>query len=168
MTKAFLLTAKKLFLTVTLITLIAGAGCTKKVKEDESSVPNSAAADENKMGDSDNGTAMGLQTVHFPYDSSTLDSEGKKVLKQNASIMKDHKSLKVQIEGHCDQRGGIQYNIALGEKRANAAKKFLQDEGIATDRISVISFGKEKPIEGAETESAYAKNRRDNFVITEK
>ncbi|MBU6153893.1 MAG: OmpA family protein, partial [Bdellovibrionales bacterium] len=72
----------------------------------------------------------------------------------------------IQVEGHCDQRGGIQYNIALGEKRSNAVKKFLTGQGIAGDRISVISFGKEKPVDSAETEAAYAKNRRGNFVVT--
>lgn len=159
---------RRLVIAAALITLVAGSGCAKKTKEDESSVPNAASADENKMGDSDSGNAMGLQTVHFPYDSSTLDSDGKKTVKANAGIMKDHSGLKIQIEGHCDQRGGIQYNIALGEKRANAVKKFLEDEGINGDRITTISFGKEKPVDPAETEAAYAKNRRANFVITAK
>ena len=118
------------------------------------------------MGVSDSGNAMGLQTVHFPYDSFTLDSEGKSVLKSNAEILKSKSSLKIQVEGHCDQRGGIQYNIALGEKRANAAKKYLADIGIKGERVTVVSFGKEKPIDSAETEEAYAKNRRDNFVVT--
>ena len=155
-------------LTSTLIALIAASGCTKKTKEDEGSIPNAAAADENHMGDSDAGSAMGLQTVHYPYDSSTLDSDGKKTLQANAAILKSHASLKIQVEGHCDQRGGIQYNIALGEKRANSAKKFLEDQGIKEDRITTISFGKEKPVDSAETEDAYTKNRRANFVITSK
>jgi peptidoglycan-associated lipoprotein len=80
--------------------------------------------------------------------------------------MKDNPSLKIQVEGHCDQRGGIQYNIALGEKRSNAVQKFLTGQGIAKDRISVISFGKEKPVDPSENEAAYAKNRRGNFVVT--
>jgi peptidoglycan-associated lipoprotein len=160
---------RRLIIATTLLTLILGAGCaSKKTKEDEGAVPNAASADENHLGDSDTGNAMGLQTVHYPYDSSTLDSEGKKVLKSNTEIMKSHASLKVQIEGHCDQRGGIQYNIALGEKRANAAMKYMEDEGISADRLAVISFGKEKPVDPAETETAYGKNRRANFVITSK
>jgi peptidoglycan-associated lipoprotein len=157
---------QRLILTAAVLVLVAGPGCSKKTKEDENSVPNAAAADENQMGDSDSGKAMGLQTVHFPYDSSTLDSEGKSVLKANAEILKSKSSLKIQVEGHCDQRGGIQYNIALGEKRANAAKKYLSDLGVSGERVTVVSFGKEKPIDSAETEEAYAKNRRDNFVVT--
>jgi peptidoglycan-associated lipoprotein len=157
---------QRLIFTAAVLVLVAGPGCSKKTKEDESSVPNAAAADENQMGDSDSGKAMGLQTVHFPYDSSTLDSEGKSVLKGNAEILKSKSSLKIQVEGHCDQRGGIQYNIALGEKRANAAKKYLSDIGVKGERVTVVSFGKEKPIDSAETEEAYAKNRRDNFVVT--
>jgi peptidoglycan-associated lipoprotein len=159
---------RRLFLTVAVLAVF-GAGCSgKKSKEEESSVPNAAMADENSAGDSDNGKAMGLQTVHFPYDSSVLDSEGKSTLKANAGVMKDHGSVKIQIEGHCDRHGGIQYNIALGEKRANSAKKFLADQGVNAERVSTVSFGKEKPVDPAETEEADAKNRRANFVITSK
>jgi len=144
---------------------LAVSACSKKPKTDESSLPSAANADENG-GDSDHGKAMGLQTIHFGYDAYTLDSEAKTTLKANAQIMKDKASLKIQVEGHCDQRGGIQYNVALGEKRANSVKKFMETEGVAADRISVISFGKEKPIDNGTTEDSFAKNRRANFVIT--
>jgi peptidoglycan-associated lipoprotein len=153
---------------LTIAGALAAAGCGgKEVKKDEGNVPNAAQADE-ASGDSDSGKAMGLQTVHFPYDAFTLDSEAKSLLKANADILKEHGNVKVQIEGHCDQRGGIQYNIALGEKRANAAKKYLEGLGITDDRITTISFGKERPIDQGTTEEAYAKNRRANFVITSK
>lgn len=145
--------------------LMTAAGCAKKPKPEESAVPTAAAADE-ATGDSDSGKAMGLQTIHFPYDSFVLDQEAKNALKANAGILKDKASAKIQIEGHCDQRGGIQYNIALGEKRANSVKKYLEDMGIAGDRITTISFGKERPLDQGTTEEAYAKNRRANFVIT--
>jgi len=159
---------RRLLLTVAVLAVFA-AGCAgNKPKSEESSVPNAAMADENSGGDSDSGKAMGLQTVHFPYDSSVLDSEGKGALKNNGDIMKAHSATKIQIEGHCDRHGGIQYNIALGEKRANSAKKFLVDQGVTADRISTVSFGKEKPVDAAETEEADAKNRRANFVITSK
>ena len=117
-------------------------------------------------GDSDTGKAMGLQTIHFPYDSFLLDGEEKELLKANADILKSKTELKIQIEGHCDQRGGIQYNLALGEKRANSTKAFLTDLGIPSNRITVISFGKEKLIDPGTSEEAYARNRRANFVIT--
>ena len=146
---------------------ITGCSSNKPKPEEGGGVPSAPSADENTtLGDSDSGKAMGLQTVHFPYDAFTLDPANKSILEANASILKEKPNLKVQIEGHCDQRGGIQYNIALGEKRANAARKFLEDLGIAGDRMTVISFGKERPIDSGTSEEAYAKNRRDNFVIT--
>jgi peptidoglycan-associated lipoprotein len=164
---------RKLPLLISVAMVLAVMGCSsaqKKEKEkvdDGGGVPTAPAADENTpLGDSDSSKAMGLQTVHFPYDSFILDEQAKSVLASNASIMKEKTSLRIQIEGHCDQRGGIQYNIALGEKRANVAKRYLEDLGIVSDRITIISFGKEKPIDLGTSEEAYAKNRRDNFVIT--
>lgn len=150
-------------------------GCSKKKAEDEQAVPNSAAAaptagaaSNDASGDSDTNKAMGLKTVHFAYDSFALSGEEKEVLKNNGEILKTNTSLKIQIEGHCDARGGIQYNIALGEKRANATKKFLEDLGIQGDRVTTISFGKERLLDTGSTEEAHAKNRRANFVITSK
>jgi len=140
--------------------------CSKQAQPDESAAPTAPSADENTLGDSDSGKAMGLQTVRFPYDSFVLDSDAKSTIKANADILKDKSSVKIQVEGHCDQRGGIQYNIALGEKRANATRKYLMDLGINGDRITTISYGKERPIDSGTSEDAYAKNRRANFVIT--
>jgi peptidoglycan-associated lipoprotein len=150
---------------VLLASTLAISACSKKPAQEEASLPSAANADET-MGDSDSGKAMGLQTIYFGYDAYTLSAEAKGILKANAQIMKDKPSVKIQVEGHCDQRGGIQYNIALGEKRSNSVKKFLAEQGVAKDRISVISFGKEKPVDSAENEQAYAKNRRANFVVT--
>jgi peptidoglycan-associated lipoprotein len=127
-----------------------------------------SGADENTLGDSDSGKAMGLKTIYFPYDSSDLDAEGKEILKSNAEILKAKSSLKIQVEGHCDQRGGIQYNVALGEKRANSVKGYLKTLGVAADRIAIISYGKEKPIDSSLTDAAYSKNRRANFAVTSK
>ncbi len=158
----------RLVLILGITTVVFASGCSSsKKKADDGGVPTAPAADENTvMGDSDSGRAMGLQTVHFPYDSFILDEEAKGVLQSNASILKEKQNLKVQIEGHCDQRGGIQYNIALGEKRANATRKYIEDLGVAGDRLTVISFGKEKPVDSSSSEEAYARNRRANFVIT--
>jgi len=156
----------KKLLMLTLAATLAMTACSKKHNADEGNLPTAANADENTMGDSDNGQAMGLQTIHFGYDTYTLDTEAKGILTSNVQILKDKTSVQIQIEGHCDQRGGIQYNIALGEKRANSVKKFLVDQGISADRITVISFGKEKPLDNGMSEEAYAKNRRANFVIT--
>jgi peptidoglycan-associated lipoprotein len=145
---------------------LSASACSKKTKTEDSSVPNAASADENSSGDSDSGRAMGLKSVNFAYDAFVLTSEAKSTLKSNADILKGNGGVKIQVEGHCDQHGGIQYNIALGEKRANAVKKYLQDLGVAGDRITTISFGKERPLDTANTPAADAKNRRANFVIT--
>jgi peptidoglycan-associated lipoprotein len=160
---------RRLSLVLVLSAAFVLAGCPKAQKKDETpQVNNAAVSDENMLGDSDSGKAMGLQTIHFPFDSFDMDSTAKSTASANADILKAKPSVKVQIEGHCDERGGIQYNIALGEKRANAVKKYLEDLGVAGDRISTISYGKEKPIDPGHTEEAWAKNRRANFSITSK
>ncbi len=143
---------------------LALSACSKGKKGDELS--SAADADVNAMGDSDSGKAMGLQTIHFAYDAYTLNDENKATLKSDVQILKDKPSLKVQIEGHCDVRGGIQYNIALGEKRANSVKKFLTSQGIDASRVTTISYGKEKPVDQGSSDDANAKNRRANFAIT--
>jgi peptidoglycan-associated lipoprotein len=147
---------------------LVGACSSNQPKPDEGSVPTAVNADENLSGDSDSGKAMGLQTVHFAYDSQALDSAAKDTLKANAEILKANMNVKIQIEGHCDQSGGIQYNIALGERRANSTKKYMVDQGVASDRITTISFGKERPADPGSSDEAHAKNRRANFVITSK
>jgi peptidoglycan-associated lipoprotein len=163
--------SRRLFLALALITTLVGAGCAGKKTAPETGTDNAQAAPsevDNLGQDSDHGGAAGLQTVHFPYDSFVLDSGAKSTLKSNADTLKAKNSLKIQVEGHCDQRGGIQYNIALGEKRANAVRKYLMDLGVGGDRITTISFGKERPVDPGTTEDAYAKNRRANFVVTSK
>lgn len=162
-------------ITFILMLALAAASCTKKEKTDagaETGSGDSAISNTNMdadMADSDSGKAAGLQTVHYAYDSSTLDNDAKKTLDENARILKEKPNLKVQIEGHCDERGGIQYNIALGERRANAAKNYIIEKGgVDAGRLSIISYGKEKPIDSGHTEEAFSKNRRSNFRITEK
>jgi len=152
-----------------IFTLVLGvASCSKKTKPDDLSAPTTDADQAGGFGDSDSGGAMGLQTVHFPFDSFVLDDTAKKTLRGNAQTLKDHSALKIQVEGHCDQRGGIQYNIALGERRANAIRDSLKKQGIAGDRITTISYGKERILDMNMTEEAFGKNRRGNFVITAK
>lgn len=142
----------------------------KPTPEDDSSKSNVAAATEtaldNTLGDSDSGKAMGLQTVHFAFDSFALDDATKSTLKANADILKSNEKMKIQVEGHTDARGGIQYNIALGEKRANSVKSYLSGLGIGGDRITIVSFGKERPLDPGTSEEAYNKNRRANFAVT--
>lgn len=161
------------FAALTFSIFLGLASCKSAKKMDETEVPGGGttemtAGDENAMGDSDSGKAMGMQTVYFKYDSFEIDTEGKAALATNTEILKTHPTLKIQIEGHCDQRGGIQYNIALGEKRANAVRDAIKKVGIAGERVATISYGKERLVDPAMTESAFAKNRRANFAITSK
>lgn len=162
---------------ITLSLALAISSCkSAKTTDDLTEIPDGSGTtstelntgDDNVMGDSDSGKAMGLQTVYFPYDSSNIEGASLATVKGNAEILKAHPTAKIQIEGHCDQRGGIQYNIALGERRANAIREAMKKEGIAGDRITTISYGKERIIDMNMTEEAYSKNRRGNFVITAK
>ncbi|MBT0663600.1 peptidoglycan-associated lipoprotein Pal [Geobacter pelophilus] len=109
-----------------------------------------------------------LEKIYFDFDSANLSQEARDILAKNAELMKNEKAIKVQIEGNCDERGSEEYNLALGEKRAKAAEKYLVTMGVAADRISTISYGKEKPADTGHDGAAWAKNRRDEFVITSK
>lgn len=119
-------------------------------------------------GSSDSGTAGGLQTVYFDLDSSTLDGSDKKAMASNAKFLKTNKSVDIQVEGHCDERGGRQYNLALGERRAKAVRDHLVALGVEAKRITTISYGNERPADEGHDESAWSKNRRANFVVTAK
>jgi peptidoglycan-associated lipoprotein len=108
-----------------------------------------------------------LDKVFFDFDSSTLTPQAREVLAKDAERLKTANA-KVRIEGNCDELGSDDYNLALGEKRAKAALKYLQTMGIDPARISTISYGKEKPADPGHDEAARARNRRDEFVITSK
>ena len=109
--------------------------------------------------------ATGLQRIHFAFDQFTLSEEARAILDQNAQYMKANSSANVVIEGHCDERGSDEYNLALGESRALAARNYLNSLGISGSRISVISYGEEKPLDQAANEEAWAMNRRAEFKV---
>lgn len=107
-----------------------------------------------------------LEKVYFNFDSSDLSKSSRDVLSHDAEILlKEQKNAKVRIEGNCDERGSAEYNLALGERRAKAAAKYLATLGVPPERLTTISYGKEKPAVQGSDESAWAKNRRDEFVI---
>ena len=106
-----------------------------------------------------------LKTAFFDYDKSELRSDTRKVLQENASMLQAYPGVTVLIEGHCDERGTIEYNLALGDRRARAVKDYLVDLGVLPERLSTISYGKERPVDPRQNEQAYAKNRRAEFVI---
>lgn len=113
---------------------------------------------------SDSGKIDGLVTVNFEYDKSALTADAKKKLQGNADWIKKNANVKVQVEGHCDNRGTIEYNLALGERRANSVKSYLVSLGVPAERLTTISYGEEKPVMSGESDEAHSKNRRANFV----
>jgi peptidoglycan-associated lipoprotein len=109
-----------------------------------------------------------LKPVYFELDSSELSAANQKALDDNAALLKRYPSWAVTVEGHCDERGTAEYNLALGERRAIAARAYLVSLGIAADRLRTVSYGKEFPFDPGHDETAFAKNRRAHFVITSK
>lgn len=105
-----------------------------------------------------------LQRIHFDFDRSFIKSEYEPVLKGNADWMRSNSNTNVTIEGHCDERGSIEYNIALGDRRANSAKSYMMNLGITASRLSTISYGEERPLCTQHNESCWWQNRRDEFV----
>lgn len=105
-----------------------------------------------------------LQDAFFDFDDFSLRSDAKAVLDTDAKYMEQNAGASIVIEGHCDERGSVEYNLALGEKRARAAKDYLVSYGIAASRMSTISYGKERPFDPGHNEEAWAKNRRAHFV----
>jgi peptidoglycan-associated lipoprotein len=109
-----------------------------------------------------------FQPLFFPLDSFEVDGTGQQVLQANAAILKKYPTWIITIEGHCDERGTAEYNLALGEKRALAAKTYLVSLGVPADRLRTVSYGKEFPFDPGHDESAWSKNRRAHFVVTSK
>ncbi len=105
----------------------------------------------------------GMERISFDFDQFTLSAEARRILGDNAKYLKANSATKVVIEGHCDERGSDEYNLALGESRALAAKNYLVSMGISAKRLSVISYGEEKPMNKGANETAYAQNRRAEF-----
>ena len=109
-----------------------------------------------------------LKPIHFDFDKYDIRPADTEILKGNSAFLKKFPNVKIQIEGHCDERGTNEYNLALGERRANSTKKYITSLGITADRVSTISYGEEKPMDPGHNEEAWTKNRRANFLITAK
>jgi peptidoglycan-associated lipoprotein len=106
-----------------------------------------------------------LKDIHFNFDQYDLDSNSKKVLEANASFLKSNPDMRVEIQGHCDERGTNNYNIALGERRANSTKKYLVAQGVDSSRVNIISYGEEKPFCSDSNENCWFQNRRAHFMV---
>ncbi|MBC7421719.1 MAG: OmpA family protein [Bdellovibrio sp.] len=170
---------KKIALAIVVLSLAAGCSSWRKKGTDANSGGSNITSETTGGGGSekvdaspmnfsatgsDSGSIEGLQTVHFDYDKSTLPAVEKEKLNGNVAWLKKNPSSKMLIEGHCDQRGSTEYNLSLGERRANAVKQMIVKMGISDSRVSTVSFGKEKLLANGESESDMAQNRRANFV----
>ena len=106
------------------------------------------------------------QDVYFDFDKYDLRPDARAILDKKVAFLNENSSMRVQIEGHCDERGTSEYNLVLGERRANASKQYVTTAGVNTARLSTISYGKERPLDPGHDEAAWARNRRAHFVIT--
>jgi len=157
----------------TLLVGFLAVGCSSNKPKNAQDGTNGANGANNGLtlelnGDSDSNTAGGLQTVYFDFNESSLTSDTKTSLKNNADFLTANAAVEVQVEGHADERGGHQYNLALGERRAKAVRDYLVAAGVAAKRITTISYGKERPVSDGHDDAAWSKNRRANFVVTAK
>ena len=109
-----------------------------------------------------------LEKIYFDFDTANLSESSRSSLAKNAAVLAKEAPSKIRIEGNCDERGSAEYNLALGERRAKAAQQYLVSMGVKGDRISILSYGKEKPAVQGNTEAAWSKNRRDEFVVVTK
>jgi peptidoglycan-associated lipoprotein len=132
----------------------AAAAEAARKKEDEERAAKEAAAK----------AAAGMKPVYFDYDRSEIRADAKPVLKANAEYLKAHPQARVRVEGYCDERGTIEYNQALGQRRASSVRKYLAGLGISGSRMTLISYGKDKPICAEATEECWQRNRRGEMV----
>jgi len=159
---------KKVFLFMMLGCMVFAAGCSGCKKKDVNTlgegqdVTGSEAYDfanePSLRGDRDKN--LNLKSVYFEFDRSDLSQDSLATLKENAAYLLNNKNIKVVLEGNCDQRGTVEYNLALGQRRAVKVKEYYVQLGVAANRIATISYGSEKPVDARNNESGWAKNRR--------
>jgi peptidoglycan-associated lipoprotein len=153
---------------ISLALLVGAIGCSKnkvQVKaptppEPESSVAATPPAPNTEAAAPAAADACGSIRVHFPFDSSVVIAEERPLLEKAASCLKDNAGLKILIEGNADERGTVEYNIALGQRRADAVRQYLEELGVSAKQLSTVSYGKEKPLCTEQTEDCWMKNRR--------
>jgi len=134
----------------------------EKLKEEEEEIkPQIAREAETKV-------VPQLDDIHFDFDKSDIRTDAREILQKNADWLQNNPDIKIQIEGHCDERGTAEYNLALGERRAMSTKKYLISLGISADRIYTISYGEELPIDPNHSEDSWTKNRRAHFLVITK
>lgn len=127
--------------------------------------PDSAQGEDFAVSDT-SGEGGPLEDVYFDYDQAELNDQARAILERNAQWIKNHATAKVRVEGHCDERGTVEYNLALGERRAQSTRDYLVSLGVAGDRLATVSYGKERPLDPGTTEEAFARNRRAHFAVS--
>jgi peptidoglycan-associated lipoprotein len=156
--------------------LIATAGCTKKPPKELPPAPNEQPATQpGNYGNNEGQTMSSLaeqfrrevssDTVHFALDQYDIDAEARGILDSQVTWLAAHPAVRITIEGHCDERGTREYNLALGDRRANAAKNYLASRGVSADRITTISYGKERPLAMGSDDASWAQNRRAVTIV---
>ena len=153
---------------------VVATGCKKKTTTNTATPPaetpkitldtNDASDVRTGLPDPVESTVLG--TIFFEFDAAALTEEAKATLRQNAETLKEHATVTVRLEGHADERGSTQYNLALGEKRATAVREYLATLGVAVSRLEVVSYGEEKPSDAGHEDTSYAKNRRVELAVT--
>ncbi len=155
-----------LVVTLAMLLVVTG-GCGKKKKGITPGIDGAAGGNGNQMSDLEQEKLLfgksGLEPVYFDYDSFTLRPDAIATLNKNAELIKQTSSIAIQVAGHCDERGTQEYNLALGEKRAQAVRSFLVQAGVAGNRLVTISYGEECPAVQGTGEAVWAKNRRAEF-----
>jgi peptidoglycan-associated lipoprotein len=165
--------AKRTVLLACCVVLALGGGCSSKKGKGAGGEEGAGGTGEEGLGSSLGRAQKGLgpeedgilKDIHFGYDSSEIDSGERDRLAQNVEWLRQNPRAKIELEGHCDSRGTIEYNLGLGAKRAKAVKDALVGQGIAAERLSTISYGKELPLCPEETEACWARNRRVHAVL---
>lgn len=154
------------------VALIATAGCTKK--EPTTQLPPSEQGPIGDNGGNDDGAGplneqfkreVISNTIHFAFDQFDIDPEARRILDSQADWLMAHGDARITIEGHCDERGTREYNLALGDRRANSAKNYLAARGVSPARITTISYGKERPIALGSDDQSWAQNRRAVTIV---
>ncbi|MET0307695.1 MAG: peptidoglycan-associated lipoprotein Pal [Sphingomonas sp.] len=158
------------------VALVAVAGCAKKPPKELPPPPSEQPAQpQGNYGNNEGQTMSSLaeqfrrevtsDTVHFALDEYDIDPEARAILDSQATWLAAHPAVRITIEGHCDERGTREYNLALGDRRANAAKNYLAARGVSADRITTISYGKERPLATGSDEQSWAQNRRAVTIV---
>lgn len=143
----------------------AGEPVTPPAETKESELDKSLTKSETPGIEGEVSESSKLKDVHFAFDRSDISAEARKILKESADFLKQSPDAKIQIEGHCDERGSTSYNLALGERRAATVRDYLVSLGVTAEMLSTISYGEEKPVDPEHNEEAWAKNRRGHMII---